>query len=58
MKTLKKIFVGVLGALGFVLACNDYQPSLDFWGTVCLVSAIGLGLYWKPELDNEDNPII
>lgn len=58
MKTLKRIIVGALGAIGFVLACNDYQPNLDFWGIVCLVSAIGLGLYWKPELDNEDNPII
>ena len=52
MKTLKKIVVGVLGALGFVLACNNgYQPSLDFWSIVCLIGAIVLGIKWEVSED-------
>jgi hypothetical protein len=52
MKTLKRIIVGALGVLGFVLACNNgYQPSLDFWGIVCLIGAIVLGIKWKVSED-------
>ena len=59
MKTLKRIVVGALGALGFVLACNDgYCTGQDFIALALMLVAIGLGLYWKPELDNENNPII
>jgi hypothetical protein len=58
MKTLKRIIVGALGVLGFVLACSDGYTCQDFIALVLMLGAIGLGLYWKPELDNEDNPII
>lgn len=59
MKTLKRIIVGALGVLGFVLACSGgYCTGRDFIALVLMLGAIGLGLYWKPELDNEDNPII
>lgn len=57
MKTLKITIVVALGVLGFVLACNDgYQPSLDFWGIVCLIGAISLGLYWNRfgQLEDDD----
>lgn len=51
MKTLKRIIVGALGVLGFVLACNDYLPSLDFWSIVCFIGAIALGIKWEVSED-------
>lgn len=57
MKTLKRIIVGALGVLGFVLACNNgYQPSLDFLGIVCLIGAIVLGIKW--EVNEDENQYI
>ena len=55
MKTLKRIIVGVLGALGFVLACNDgYNFGLDFCAIALMIGAIVLGWKWRITEDESE----